>query len=121
MWLERLVCYLNLARFIFPSPHLRSPPTLSPYRARINLRLVVLWASEVLKVGENKLELFLLLLRLQPEDGRDEGGEAKQFGYDRIPPADQFQEGLPTSVLFCKEVQSHDRWMEERWAGLLIT
>ena len=109
-------CPIELLYLKIPhtSPQLRIPPIhthttlLSPYWASINLGLVVLGASEVLKVGENKLVLLLLLPRLQPEDRRDEGGEAEQLGYDRISPADQFQEGLPTSVLLRKKVQSHD-------------
>ena len=77
-------------------PH---PHTLRyPHRVGIYLRLVVFGTLEVREVWKNVLEFLLFISRLQPEERRNEVGEAEQLGYDRVPPADQLEEGLATRV-----------------------
>lgn len=60
-----------------------------------------------MEVWKNVLVLFLVVLRLQLEDGRDELGETEQLSYDGIASAHQLQDGLATVVLRREKVLGH--------------
>ena len=83
------------------------------YGVSIDLGLIEVRALKIVEVWKDVLVLFLVVLRLQFEDGRDELGKTEQLSYDGIASAHQLQDGLATVVLRREKVLRHGEACED--------
>ena len=77
------------------------------YRVSIDLVLIEVRALKVVEIWKDIPVLFLVLLRLQLEDGRDELRETEKLGYDGIASAYKLQNRLATVILGREKVLRH--------------
>ena len=77
------------------------------YRVSIDLVLIEVRALKVVEIWKDIPVLFLVLPRLQLEDGRDELRETEKLGYDGIASAHKLQNRLATVILWREKVLRH--------------